>query len=89
MNKSAIISLLMLSTIKSNPLNSPDRENDTLPVMFGSPTVPTTATTSCFACIRGGWIWCSAKWHYEEPIENDNYNASTDDGTCCFDGNPT
>ena len=49
MNKKAyIISLLLFSTIEANPLNTPDRTNDTLPKMAGSPTVPTLSTDSCF-----------------------------------------
>lgn len=48
--------------------------------MTGSPVTPTTATTSCLECIRGGWIWCSSKWHYEETTSS----YSGENGTCCF-----
>jgi len=44
-----------------------------------------TATTSCYQCIRGGFVWCSNLWHYEEDVANSAYTTSTEYGMCCFD----
>ena len=38
--------------------------------------------TSCYQCIRAGWIWCSAKWEYSEP--SGTYDQASEKGRCCF-----
>lgn len=75
MKSSSIINLLLGASLVSAYYK------DTLPAMSGTAYTPTTATTSCFKCIRGGWIWCSAKWNYEEA--GGSY-SSTEKGACCF-----
>ena len=54
---------------------------DTLPVITNKGT-PTMSESSCFKCIRGGWIWCSAKWNYEESTAG-SFSAS-ERGKCCY-----
>ena len=51
------------------------------PDLTGAAVTPTTATTSCFQCIRGGWVWCSAKWNYEGTAPY----AASEKGACCYD----
>ena len=41
-------------------------------------------TTGCYQCVRAGWLWCSAKWHYEEPSPNTTYDDTTEKGSCCY-----
>ena len=86
-------SLFLLSSVTANSLDRPlvyesfDKNDvkDVLPTITGSPaTAVDNTTTSCVACIRGGWVWCASKWHYEEPSAN-NYNAASDNGKCCYD----
>ena len=53
---------------------------DALPALGGTNNV-STSTTSCYLCIRGGFMWCSAKWNYEEPIANGEiYSQATEKG---------
>ena len=54
---------------------------DTLPVITNKGT-PTMSESSCFKCIRGGWIWCSAKWNYEESTAG-SFSA-LERGKCCY-----
>mgnify|MGYP006907048268 CR=1 FL=1 len=56
---------------------------DNLPVLGGS-NVPTN-NSSCYKCIRGGWLWCSAKWNYEEPTANASTYSAAEKGKCCFE----
>jgi hypothetical protein len=42
-----------------------------------------SATTGCYQCVRAGWLWCSAQWHYEEP-SGTTYTTATEKGSCCY-----
>ena len=55
-----------------------------LPDLTGTAVTPTNATSSCYQCIRGGWIWCSDKWTYQSPSPATTYNPSLEKGKCCF-----
>ena len=55
---------------------------DILPSMSGTSVTPSLSTSSCLQCIRGGWIWCSSKWHYSSET---TVAYSSENGRCCFD----
>ena len=97
--KTTTYALLAASTVSAQVLPT----LDTFPAMVGSAPRNTEAlmiaTSSCFECIRGGYIWCSAKWNYQmttiktkaadssdgtNKYYTDSEDQAIEKGKCCF-----